>query len=211
MRTKNYQSFDIFIDDVKTILKGGMAHESQKIRAEAIKLTEYVFDVLKMLDMNPNENPFRKESANENEIQKRVEVKINKIREFQRQNSVQENGKESSKRKIKQISEYEANEIIKKIRTNLSKSPALMGIIELIEGKPFSPDLLPYELSIKKLQRKKIDWDSLEKYLDYCSRNNNNAVFIAPKPQLPEDLQQIQSKYETQLASWLHPPKWHSI
>lgn len=210
MRTKNYQSFDTFLDDIKSILKSGIAHENQRIRAEANELTSFVYNVLVKLVSKPNESPFPKEAANENEIQKNVEQKINKIRANQRKNSTQESGKKHSK-KIEQIQATEINEIIKKIRNNLSRSPALMGIIELLEGKPFSPDMLPYELSIKKLQSKKIDWDSFKKYLNYCIESNNNKIYVAPNPRLPEDLQQIQSKYEMELANWLNPPKLDSV
>ncbi|KAH0788949.1 Bromodomain containing protein [Histomonas meleagridis] len=212
MRRINYPNFNDFISDVKKMLNNGIS-QSDPIRKEALKLSEFVYDILEKLETDPTTNPFESFKINENAINREAEAKLNKFRELHRQSN--ENNKLTKRKdlhgKSRQVTDTEVNELIIKIRNNIRSGPALIGIIEIISGKPYTTDLLPFELSINKIKSENVNWDQLKSYVDYCSKSGNNSMYIAPRPMLPPELQQIQDKYEAKIADWLKPPSWDSM
>ncbi|KAH0785028.1 histone acetyltransferase GCN5 [Histomonas meleagridis] len=210
----SYSSFSQFIDDIKTMLNNVIEHSNSTDpnHKEALRLSYHICEYLKKIDSNPDISPFD-DGKTDRDLTLEVESRIaSAIRELQKKKKEFEKGSRSSyetsrykesQRQSKKITDSELDDLVKSIKQ--LKSSALIGVVEIIENKPFSETLLPLQINLKHLDERKFDIKKLKTYVDYC-KEGNGQHYYAWKPCLPNELQELHSKYESKLMDWLRPP-----
>lgn len=212
-KISNYGTFEEFTDDIKLMLNHVIDRSSapDPIHKEALKLSYYICEHLKKIESDPSASPFE-DSKTDREIETAVEAKIEStIHDLQKKKKESEKGSKSfegsrykeTQRQSKKITESELDDLVKNIKQ--LKTSSLIGVVEIIENKPFSESLLPIQLNLKHLEEKKVDIKKLKAYVDYC-KEGNGQYYYSWKPNLPNELQELHDKYEAKLADWLKPP-----
>mgnify|MGYP006870916675 CR=1 FL=1 len=133
------------------------------------------------------------------------------------------NSFQSSRRKRKDEQEAEAKERSKSGRLIMEQTPdertikelyrkirymsdtALITVIEIIEKKSFTDSIIPYTVDLNKCDNETIH--ILSKFvLDNSISQKNDRVAYVGRPSIPDNLQEIQTKYKEELSNWLKPP-----
>ena len=90
--------------------------------------------------------------------------------------------------------------IIKGI-SELRSSNALIGVVEIITGKPFSSDSLPCRINLDDCDQ--ATTEKLAEYVKGCEKHSRSSGVFAWRPSLPADLQGIWDEYQDDLTNWM--------
>jgi hypothetical protein len=205
--TGSYTTFDQLVADMDLLIKNAMLYNpiSHCVHQACLKLSYFFRDQLLRIEANPGINPF--ESASTTAAENRIAGAISNFQRAKKDAAKAEKATQDAsrtkvpQRQAKKITEAEMESLVMDIKK--LKSPALIGVLEIIAKKPFKIDLLPLEVDLSIAEESVIE--RLKTYVD-CCKESNAQFYYAWKPQLPDDLQEVRDKYEADLLDWLKPP-----
>lgn len=211
--SNDYKKFSDFISDLKLLITNAITYnnfDQHPVHKSAVNLSNYISELLIRLNDNPD-TPINK--ANENHISKEAEKQIaDALNSYAAQKKRLSERKQIDQEKIisvqpqsKKVSDKDIQFLESGIR-NLRGIP-LMSVYEIIENKQFHKDVLPYEVNFKKCDSTKIK--KLKKLIKHGE--NYNKISYVWAPAIPDDLQEIKDKYESEFMNWLKPPPPTSI
>lgn len=212
--SNDYKKFSDFTSDLKLLINNAIKYnnfEQHPVHRSAVSLSNYINKLLCQLIDNPNMSII---NVNENQISKEAEKQIadalnsytaQKKRLLERKQADQEKVS-SLQTQSKKVSDKDIYALESGIK-NLRGTP-LMSVIEIIENKQFNKSCLPYEVNLKKCDSTKIK--KLKKLIKQGD-NFSNKVSYVWAPAIPDDLQEIKDKYESEFVNWLKKPPTTSI
>lgn len=209
-RLVTYVAFDQFTDDLRAMLSRIIDRSSiaDPIHREALQLSYFICEHLRRIEADPTALPFE-DGRTDADVAAAASAKIEStVRELQKKREKAGKSADGARakdpqRQAKKITESELDELMKNIKQ--LKTSALIGVVEIIEGRPFSESLLPVQVNLKHTDDKKVDVKKLKAYVEFC-KENSSQFYYSWQPSLPTRLQELHSKYESELDGWLRPP-----
>lgn len=212
--SNKYTEFSQFVDDLQLLIKkvAICIPKNPLIHRQALELSAKINTLLVELKNSPRSS-ITQSSEQEKQLHDRAFKQICEAI----------NSSQSSRRKRKDEQEAEAKERSKSGRLVMEQTPdertikdlhrkiknmsdsALITVIEIIEKKSFRESLLPYTVDLNKCDNETIH--ILSKFvLDNSISQKNDRVAYVGRPSIPDNLQEIQTKYKEELSNWLKPP-----
>lgn len=201
----NYSNFKELTDDMQLLISNATKYNNSNhpVYRAAINLSYFFRDLLIRLERDP-------QGVAASRALHQAEARIgNELLRFQKRKADIER-MENEQTKIKQppkpakkVTQEEIEDLVQDIK-GLSTS-ALIGVIEIITKKPFSPSMLPFYRDISILDPGIVE--DLRTYVQSVKREDIQVpVYYAWRPPLPQRLAELRASYESELLTWKSAP-----
>ncbi|KAK8870850.1 hypothetical protein M9Y10_008748 [Tritrichomonas musculus] len=206
--SNDYKKFADFTSDLKLLVTNAMKYnsESHPVHRSAVALSNYINNLLNQLKdssnmsiIQPNESQYSKEA--EKQIGDALNDYNARKKRLMERRQIEQEKPIKMQPQFKKASEKDISILENGIRR--LRGTALMSVIEIIENKQFQKSFLPYEVNFEKCDSIKIK--KLKKLINH-DENSSNKISYVWVPAIPDDLQDIKDKYETEFMNWLKPP-----
>ena len=198
-----YQSFNKFLEDLNCIIRNAITYNSivtHPVHKAAIDLSYFIYDKLIKLRDNPNEPLIQpdQERKLEDDADRQIAFALEDLHRKKREH------KEKFTREHRSI--QFSDDQYTQLENDIKNLPAsgLMTVVEIIKKEKYSDSLIPLEINLRSLDE--ITIKKLRIFVSRFKKNKDKETVIIWRPAIPQNLQEIQDKYEEELLSWLKPP-----
>lgn len=205
--SRKYLNFSELVADIKLLINNATQFNplDHFVHQAALKMSYLLCDLLNLLNKNPQElEKDAHSSIADQKIAKLQSKYMNTKRDRERAKKASEAPKKVVQKLIRKLNTRDYEQLAKDIR-ELS-SPALFGVIEILQKGEFRPEKLPIDLDLQSLPEDTAD--DLRVYVDSCKEDSaKKPAMYAWQPYEPKTLKDIQTKYAQEMQIWKLPPK----